>query len=97
MRQLRQGIWASLTGGWYYDPYHKLVITYLLNWNEWYINNENILSVDPKVSYNDMTQPSLQKGRISHTCVRRSGPKRRVVPVNGVVLAQGDENKRIYK
>ena len=23
VRQLRQIIWASLTGGWYYDPYHK--------------------------------------------------------------------------
>ena len=21
---LRQGVWASLTGGWYYDPHHKL-------------------------------------------------------------------------
>ena len=21
---LRQGVWASLTGGWYYDPYHKI-------------------------------------------------------------------------
>ena len=21
---LRQGVWASLSGGWYYDPYHKI-------------------------------------------------------------------------
>ena len=24
---LRQGVWASLSGGWYYDPHHRLCRT----------------------------------------------------------------------
>jgi len=24
VQQLRQGVWSSFTGGWYYDPYHKI-------------------------------------------------------------------------